>query len=96
MIRQYAPTVSRFRNTETPRGVMQCGVLPIGTICKPQPSAAPVIIEAWLPRDYAKYERGQFSTVRIRGGHIAIVRCLKNGKRFQLSDAWLLDSEVTA
>ncbi len=93
MIRQYGPTGTRFRNADTPRGAMQCGVVPVGTICQPR-DGAKIIVEAWIPRDYAKYSGGQFSTVRIRGGHIAMVRRLDNGKRFPLSDVWLLDSEV--
>lgn len=93
MLRQYGPTVNRSRATETPRGVMQCGVIPIGSIITPHGCTCKVIVEAWIPRDYAKYHRGKFSTVRIRGGHLAMVRRLDNGKRFQLSDAWLLDAK---
>lgn len=96
MIRQYAPTVSRFRMLETPRGKQQCGVVPVGTICKPREGAAKVMVLAWLPRDYASYASGQFTTKRIRGGHLALVKRLRDGKTFTLSDVWLLDSEVTA
>lgn len=96
MIRQYAPTVSRCRMTETPRGTMQTGVVPVGTICRPHHSRSWVIVEAWMPRDYAAYRNGRFTTVRIRGGHLAQVRRLDNGQRFTLSDVWLLDAEERA
>jgi hypothetical protein len=88
MIRQYGPTVSRFRYIDTPRGKLECGVLPVGTICRPQVNRMPLgraIIEAWEPRDY--------SALRIRGGHIAHMRDLATGQRYRLSDAWLIDTD---
>lgn len=92
MIRQYGQP-QRVRAVNTPRGTMMCGTIPVGTICKPHRSRVRVIVEAWLPRDYASYERGRFTTKRITGGHLAIVRRLDNGQRFKLSDAWLIDAE---
>lgn len=96
MMRQYGPTVSRFRYIETPRGKLEAGVLPVGTICRPMVNRQPLgraIIEAWEPREYAKADRGKMRTVRIRGGHIAHMRDLATGKRYRLSDAWLIDTE---
>lgn len=96
MIRQYAPTVSRSRMVETARGPMQCGVVPVGTICRPGGWMPKVIVEAWVPRDYATWDpaRRQMEMRRILGGHIARVRCLRSGRRFDLSDAWLIDTET--
>jgi hypothetical protein len=97
MQRQYGPTVSRFRYIDTPRGKIECGVLPVGTICRPRINHQPLgraIIEAWEPRDYTKADRGKFRTVRIRGGHIAHVRDLATGQRYRISDVWLLDTET--
>lgn len=92
MIRQYGPTVSRFCYIDTPRGSTQVGVVPIGTICRPHNCTSNVEVLAWIPRDYSKYERGRFNTKRIRGGHLALVRNLRNGTIFELSDVWLLDA----
>ena len=95
MIRQYAQTGTRARTTETPRGPMQCGVLPIGKICRLGGQGPRAIIEAWQPRDYATWDgiNRQMATKRIRGGHIAWVRCLATGARFRVSGAWLIDNE---
>lgn len=90
MLRQYLP--QRFRNVETPRGTMPIGTMPIGTIINVR-GACKIRVEAWLPRDYSTYERGTFTTKRIVGGHLALVQRLDNGKRFTLSDCWLLDAE---
>jgi hypothetical protein len=97
MLRQYGPTGSRFRYTDTPRGPMACGVLPTGTICRPvvnRQQIGRVIIEAWEPRDYTAFRNGKAVNVRIRGGHIAHVRHLTTGQRFRLSDACLIDTET--
>lgn len=94
MLRQYGPSGSRARMTDTPRGKMETGVIPIGTICNVR-GQRKVIVEAWLPRDYACFDNAtrKFTTKRIRGGHLAMVRRLDNGQRFPLSDVWLLDTE---
>lgn len=104
MIRQYGPNVSPFRYVQTPRGQMECGTIPVGTICKPvlyilgrcQGTMPTVIVEAWLPRDYPSWNPAtrKMTTKRIRGGHLAQVRCLHSGRRFTLSDAWLRDAEI--
>mgnify|MGYP000063474032 FL=1 len=90
MIRQYRP--QRFRYTDTPRGTLPVGTIPIGTICRPHNCTSNVEVLAWIPRDYAAYERGRFTTKRIAGGHLALVRNLRNGAVFPLSDVWLLDA----
>lgn len=91
MIRQYGPTGSSVRLTQTPRGPMWCGTIPTGAICRIDAHSAKVIIEGWLPRDYASWNptTRRMSSKRIRGGHLAIVRFLADGRRITISDAWL-------
>jgi hypothetical protein len=91
MIRQYRP--QRFRYLDTPRGRLEVGTIPTGTICRPHNCTSNVEVLAWIPRDYASYERGRFTTKRIAGGHLALVRNLRDGRVFPLSDTWLLDAE---
>lgn len=90
MIRQYRP--GRHRLIETAGGLLPVGTVPVGSIVRPHGAKNNVEVLAWLPRDYARYERGQFSTKRITGGHMALVRNLANGKVFDLSDVWLIDA----
>lgn len=92
MIRQYDPC-SPFTYAQTPRGQMRVGTVPIGSIRTIRETGQRVIVLAWIPRDYCKWDRaaGRAQHVRIRGGHIALVRYLSGGKPFQLSDAWLMD-----
>jgi hypothetical protein len=83
----------------------QIGTIPIGTILyiqdginplkgftRPFVCREPGIVEAWLPRDYAKWDglSRTFKTVRIRGGHLAIVRSLRNRNRVQPVADWIL------
>lgn len=91
MIRQYR--AGRFRYEDTPRGKMPVGTIPVGTICRPHNCRSNVEVLAWIPRDYASYERGRFVTKRVVGGHMALVRDLKSNRVFPLSDVWLLDTE---
>lgn len=90
MLRQYR--AARFRYTETARGRLPVGTIPVGTICRPHNCTSNVEVLAWLPRDYARYERGRFSTKRIVGGHMALVRNLRNGRISEISDVWLIDA----
>ena len=92
MIRQYRP--GRHTYTETPRGRLAVGTVPAGTICRPHGCKSNVEVLAWVPRDYSTYSRGRFATKRITGGHMALVRDLRNGRMFELSDVWLLDAET--
>lgn len=83
----------------------QIGTIPIGTILYIQDGINPLkgftrpiicrepwIVEAWLPRDYAKWDglSRTFKNVRIRGGHLAIVRSLRNRSRVQAVADWIL------
>lgn len=47
----------------------------------------PWIVEAWLPREYS--EIGRPNTF-CRGGHLAVVRSLRNGERKIVGDCHLL------
>lgn len=97
MIRQYGYTAGTIRFEDTPRGRMPVGVIKVGAIIRPHNATSNVEVLAWIPRDYASYSRGRFETKRISGGHLALVRNLRNGKVFALSDAWLRDApEVVA
>lgn len=50
------------------------------------------MVEAWLPRDDAKWDAAtrRFRTVRIRGGHLAVVRSLRDSQRVQQVADWIL------
>jgi hypothetical protein len=62
-------------------------VLPRNVICR-----EPWIVEAWLPRDYAKWDNStrRFTTVRIAGGHLAVVRSLRDRNRVKVVADWIL------
>ena len=83
----------------------QIGTIPVGTILYIQDGVRPLngltrkivcrepwIVEAWLPRDYAKWDvlSRTFKSVRIRGGHLAVVRSLRNRHRVQQVADWIL------
>ncbi len=83
----------------------QIGTIPVGTILYIQDGVNPLrgltrdivcrepwIVEAWLPRDYSKWDASSrtFKTVRIRGGHLAIVRSLRNRRRVESVADWVL------
>src|SRR5215469_7229247 len=74
----------------------QIGTIPVGTILYIQDGVSPLkgltrnvvqrepwFVEAWLPREYAKWDASTrtFRTVWIRGGHLAIVRSLRDSRR---------------
>lgn len=50
------------------------------------------MVEAWLPRDYTKWDRASraFRGVRIRGGHLAVVRSLRDRTRVKTVADWIL------
>jgi hypothetical protein len=50
------------------------------------------MVEAWLPREYEKWDPASrtFRTVRIRGGHLALVRSLRNRRRLATVADWIL------
>ena len=83
----------------------QIGTIPVGTILYLQDGVSPFkgltrdvvqrepwIVEAWLPRDYAKWDgvSRTFRTVRIRGGHLAVVRSLRDRRRRKTVADWIL------
>jgi hypothetical protein len=83
----------------------QIGTIPVGTILYIQDGVNPFhgltrtvvqrepwIVEGWLPRDYAKWDGATrtFQTVRIRGGHLAVVRSLRNRRRAKTVADWIL------
>ena len=99
MLRQYGP--QRHRNERLPNGRdMPVGTIPIGTTFRMVTSAngartrvATFIVEAWLPR---RIGAGSFRNADgcrtyadafvARGGHLASVRCLANGRVATLAD----------
>ncbi|OWJ75031.1 hypothetical protein [Haematobacter genomosp. 1] len=90
MLHQYNP--QRFTMREVGGIVRKIGTIPVGSIIRMHPSGTKVRVEAWLPRDYATYRRGVFRTTRIVGGHLALVRRLRDNEVFPLSDCHLLDA----
>lgn len=81
------------------------GTIRVGTILYIQGGARPLhgltghilcrepwIVEAWLPRDYAKWDPGtrRFTTVRIAGGHLAVVRSLRDRNHVKVVADWIL------
>jgi hypothetical protein len=70
---------------------IQDGVRPPRGLTQPVVCREPWIVEAWLPRDYSKWNATTrtFTTVRMAGGHLAIVRSLRNGRVQPVAD-WIL------
>lgn len=99
MINQYGAQHFRVKNGR------HVGTIPVGTIVYIQDGVRPFgwdrhhqivcrdpwIVEAWIPRDYSKWDSAtrQFTTVRIAGGHLAQVRSLRDNRRQQVAD-WVL------
>lgn len=61
---------------------IQEGINPLRGFTRPFVCREPWIVEAWLPREYAKWHPPSrtFQTVFIRGGHLARVRSLRNNR----------------
>ena len=96
MIRQYYPQRHRIGAFGRPVGTIAAGAIFRVTDSSRgiERYVDTVMVEAWLPRDYAIARIGPGDhrthvTVRIRGGHLAIVRSLRSGRRYRLAD-WLL------
>ena len=83
----------------------QIGTIPVGTILYIQDGVSPLkgltrdivhrepwIVEAWLPREYARWDAltRTFKTVTIRGGHLAVVRSLRDRRRRKTVADWIL------
>jgi hypothetical protein len=81
------------------------GTIPVGTILYIQDGVRPLhgltrdvicrepwIVEAWLPRDYLRWDGAarKFKAVRIVGGHLAVVRSLRDRGRVQTVADWIL------
>jgi hypothetical protein len=104
MIRQYG--AQRFTLVCPPAiANKQIGTIPVGTIVYIQDGVRPLnglsralacrepwIVEAWLPRDYSKWDSDlkQFRTVRISGGHLAQVRSLRDSRHTKQVADWIL------
>lgn len=100
MIHQYAS--QRFVRRPDGRHV---GTIPVGTIVYIQDGVRPFgfdrhhqivcrdpwIVEAWVPREYARWDNQTrtFVTGRMAGGHLAQVRSLRTNRRQRVAD-WIL------
>ena len=89
MLHQYNP--QRFTIREIGGIRRKIGTVPVGAILRLR-AGAKIRVEAWLPRDYATYQRGVFSTKRISGGHMALVRRLSDNAVYPISDVFLIDA----
>jgi hypothetical protein len=71
---------------------IQDGVNPLGGLTQPVVCREPWMVEAWLPRDYSKWDANlrSFRTVRMSGGHLAQVRSLRDRRRVQHVADWIL------
>jgi len=71
---------------------IQDGVTPLRGLTRQVVCREPWIVEAWLPRDYAKWDPTlrRFKAMRIVGGHLALVRSLRDRKRVQMVADWIL------
>jgi len=68
---------------------IQDGVRPLTGLSQPVTTRNPWLVEAWLSRDYSLYRSGGWTTVKCAGGHLALVRSLRDG-RHQLVADWVL------
>ena len=98
MIRQYSPQRFRYESIRAGnRERFACvGTVPVGTIfrCASMHTRRErsLIVEAWHPREikaWRKTAKGWQSTFVANGGHLATVRDLGNGARFQLADYFI-------
>jgi hypothetical protein len=71
---------------------IQDGITPLRGLTRPIVCREPWIVEAWLPRDYSKWNATSrtFTTVRIACSHLATVRSLRNRRRVELVADWIL------
>jgi hypothetical protein len=101
MNRQY--NAQRFRPQVIGGRVCRVGTVQIGQIvdlpariCANRHERR-VIVEAWIPREYAAAYRtadgGVWRSTWMVGGHLAMVRTLSNGRPRIISDAWLRDTD---
>jgi len=96
MLRQFNP--QRFRYWKGRR----IGTICVGTIVyiqdhvrsftamsQPVTRRNPWIVEAWLNRDDSLCLAGRWTTAKCAGGHLALVRSLRDGRRRTVAD-WIL------
>jgi hypothetical protein len=71
---------------------IQDGVKPLYGLSGPAVCREPWIVEAWLPREYSKWDSDlkRFRAVRISGGHLAQVRSLRDRRRVNQVADWIL------
>ena len=71
---------------------IQDGVSPFKGLTRDIVHREPWIVEAWLPRECAKWNgvSRTFETVRIRAGHLAVVRSLRDRRRRKTVADWIL------
>jgi hypothetical protein len=68
---------------------IQDGVRPLVGLSRPVVTRNPLLVEAWLNRDYAPCRAGEWTTIKCAGGHLALVRSLRDGRREVVAD-WIL------
>lgn len=89
MIHQYDP--QRFRSATLRGKPVRIGTIPIGTIVELRDGRA--IVQAWLPRRIGagrRTARGWEDAFIARGGHLAEVRRLSDGRISRIADHILL------
>ena len=71
---------------------VQDGVQPLNGFSRFLIRREPWIVEAWLTREYAKWDEAlrTFRNTRIAGGHLALLRSLRDRKRVQTIADWVL------
>lgn len=71
---------------------IQDGVRPLGVFSRPFVRREPWMVEAWLPRENAKWNPASrsFTSTRIAGGHLAVVRSLRNRNSVATVADWIL------
>jgi|SRR5579864_1901207 len=68
------------------------GIRPLGGFSLPFIRREPWMVEAWLPRAYAQWDAASrtFKSTWLAGGHLAVVRSLRNRNRVQTVADWIL------
>lgn len=71
---------------------IQDGIRPLRGFSRPFVRREPWMVEAWLPREYAKWNPASrsFTSTRIAGGHLAKVRSLRNRNHVTTVADWIL------
>jgi hypothetical protein len=71
---------------------IQDGVNPLRGLTRPIVLREPWIVEAWLSREYTKWDDStrSYKSSRIAGGHLALVRSLRNRNRVESVADWIL------